>query len=474
MLLLSLLLLPCLSALLALFCKPVKAQPWIFVCSGVLHLFLSFVCFIQMPEGIFGLHCDPPGCVGLLGMSLLFCISSIYLTGELAHRKQVSDRFWVACLCGLQASLTLVLMAQHLGLLLVAIEAAILFIAPMILWSGRPSAIQATWRFLLLQAFGMGISIIGIFLLFYAGAEHRETLSLWLNDLTEKAPTLSVYWVKAGLLCLIVGLGTQMGLAPMHIWKIQSDGEASGLSGALFSSGLTGAGLIALLRVLQIARAADLMAFLSPILLTLGIASMLLGAIVTVWQQQLKRLAACICIGQTGFLVLGIGLGGYAPLSVLLAWMGNMFCQGSLFLTADMVEQAYGDIAPEKISGALKVVPYSAGVLIISFLAVSGFPPFMLFYADIGIAQCLIRDGHDLLCGLYFISLMVTFLGMGRVVCRACMGPPPETEIVLNETPSRFFPPILLLAWAGVYGLVPPDYLIKTMNAAYQWLGGHL
>ena len=473
MLLLLLLLLPCAGALAALICKPLKALPWIFSGVSLTHTVFSFIVVIQKPEGIFGLQCDPPGYVALLGIALLFGIGSIYGVSELLHNPSDANRIFVACLCGFHASLTLNLLAQHLGLQLITLTAAILFVAPLIVCKGRGLSIEAAWKFLLIQAFGLSIALLGLFFVAHAAVSNGESLSLGYSDLNQIAPRLSKLWLQAGLVCQIVGCGTLMGLLPMHIWKIQSNGEAPGLAGALFSTGLTGAGLLTLFRVLKIAQAADLMAFFSPLLRILGIATMLIGAIMIVWQQQLKRMIACLCIVQAGLLVLGIGLGGYAPLSVLLAWLGNQFCQGSLYFVSDMVEQAYAGTPSEKITGAITTVPYSAGVLLLSFLAVNGFPPFMTFYAEFGIVQCCIRDGHDLLCGLYILALLVTAMSMGRIVLRTCWGEPPETPTLLQETPTRFFPSILLLGWAGIYGLIPPVYLTKAMYAAHLWFGGH-
>ncbi|MBI5866632.1 MAG: hypothetical protein HZB38_19365, partial [Planctomycetes bacterium] len=116
----------------------------------------------ETPAGQDLVGLDPLGHLFLTIISVLFAATTVYFVGY--HRKQlVSQRIFQACILGLLSSLSLLCISQHLGLLWVAMESASLAATPLIYFRLGPRALEATWKFLLMNSVGVALALLGIF-----------------------------------------------------------------------------------------------------------------------------------------------------------------------------------------------------------------------------------------------------------------------------------------------------------------------
>ena len=122
-------------------------------------------------------------------------------------------------------------MAQHLGLLWVAIEITTLSTAPLIYFNHNERALEAAWKYLVVCSVGIALALLGTFLLALSSAGPGGPRSLLLADLLAAGPRLSGPWVRFAFVFLLAGYGTKLGLAPFHAWKPDAYGEAPGLLG---------------------------------------------------------------------------------------------------------------------------------------------------------------------------------------------------------------------------------------------------
>ncbi len=157
--------------------------------------------------------------------------------------------------------MTAVGLAQHLGILWVAIELTTLATAPLIYFNRNARSLEAAWKYLLVSSLGIALALLGTFFVALSGAGPGGPRSLLLGALVEAGPELSRPWIRAAFVFLLVGYGTKMGLAPLHSWKPDAYGEAPGILGALLAGGVTNVAFLSLFRVFQVARAAGEQAF---------------------------------------------------------------------------------------------------------------------------------------------------------------------------------------------------------------------
>src|SRR5262249_40933747 len=153
----------------------------------------------------------------------------------LALRPDRPNRVLCACLPISLSMMTLVILAHHLGLMWVAMEATTLASAPGLYFNQNTRSLEATWKYLLICSVGIALALLGSFFLAYAALYPGLEPTLLLEGLLDQAPRLSHPWLHAAFVLLFIGYGTKMGLAPMHTWKPDAYGEAPGLVGALLA-----------------------------------------------------------------------------------------------------------------------------------------------------------------------------------------------------------------------------------------------
>jgi hydrogenase-4 component F len=323
-LLIAVIALPVLAAAVAVAMRSDRRRAAVLPVAAFGHLTLSMAAIAApSPRSLGGwLALDPPGRLVLLLVSVLFAICAVYAVGYLRYREELSNRVFVPCLLGFLSGTTLVVCAQHLGLMWVAVEAATLTTAPLIYFNRTPRSIEATWKYLLVGSVGIALALLGSFFLAYASLGEEDS-SLLFADLLARAGHMNRSWLQVAFALLLVGYGTKIGLAPMHTWKPDAYGEAPGVVGALLAGGLTNCAFLALLRVFHVCQVAGEGAYASRLLVYFGLFSIAVAAVFMVGQRDFKRMLAYSSIEHMGILVLGVGLGGSGILAALLHMLNN-------------------------------------------------------------------------------------------------------------------------------------------------------
>jgi hydrogenase-4 component F len=367
-----------------------------------------------------------------------------------------------------------VALAQHLGLLWVAIEITTLATAPLIYFNHNERALEAAWKYLVVCSVGIAMALLGTFLLALASAAPGGPRTLLLADLLAAGPSLARPWVRVAFVFLLAGYGTKLGLAPFHAWKPDAYGEAPGLLGALLSGGVTSVAFLALMRVLQVCQAAGEGAFARQALVALGLFSIGLATVFLIRQRDLKRMLAYSSVEHMGILALGIGLGGTAATGAWYHLLYNGLTKGALFLTAGNIHRAFGTKDVARLRGAARVLPVSGPVFLAAFLAITGSPPFAPFFSEFAILDGAIRTGAWWPAGVYLLGLAVIFVGMGATVLRIVQGTPPDDlePTAFGDSLLTAGPPLALLLLVLALGLWVPAPLKALVEAAAALVGG--
>jgi hydrogenase-4 component F len=450
-------------------------RPLALLAGGLLHLTGVVAIWIIRPAPALGgwLDLDPLAKVVLPMTSVLFCVCAVYAQGYLARRADRDNRVFVGGLLVLLSAMTVVSLAQHLGLLWVAIELTTLSTAPLIYFDKTARSLEAAWKYLLVCSLGIALALLGTFFLALAGGGPDGPRSLLLADLTRAGAALSAPWVRAGFIFLLVGYGTKMGLAPLHSWKPDAYGEAPGILGALLSGGVTSVGFIALARVVKVCFAAGQGAFVREALVGMGLLSMALAAVFMIGQRDFKRMLAYSSVEHMGILTLGLGLGGAAASGAMFHTVNNGLTKGVLFLAAGNLHRSYGSKKVDEVRGAARRLPVSGPLFLAGFLAITGSPPFSPFFSEFSILNGALGGGRYLVGGLFLLLLSVIFVGMGATVLKVVQGDPAGAPEVPDHGDSWLTagPPLLLMVIVLLLGLFLPRELRALFDAAAARVG---
>jgi len=427
---------------------------------------------VPVLEGFLAL--DAPGLIVLSTASALFLASAVYAQGYLGRRPDRDNRIFVGGLLLLLFAMSAVGLAQHLGVLWVAIELTTLATAPLIYFNRNARSLEAAWKYLLVSSLGIALALLGTFFLALAGAGPEGPKSLLVADLVRAGPELSRPWVRAGFVFLLVGYGTKMGLAPLHSWKPDAYGEAPGLLGALLSGGVTSFAFLAVARVFQVTRAAGEGAFASDALLALGLLSMALAAVFMAGQRDFKRMLAYSSVEHMGILAVGLGLGGAAAGGAFYHVVNNGLAKGVLFLTAGNIHRAFGSKRTDEVRGASRRLPVSGPLFLAGFLAVTGTPPFSPFWSEFVILNGAFASGRWVVGALFLLFLAVIFVGMGATVLGVVQGDDRGAPVApgFREGPLLAGPPLALLLAVLALGLWLPARLQGLFAAASRLVAG--
>ena len=466
---------PLLVATLALGVRQNRTRPRALLVGAVLHALAVAAMLGRRPEPVLdgALALDAAGAVVLSTSSLLFLACAVYAQGYLRRRAERDNRLFVGGLLVLLSALTAVSLAQHLGVLWVAVELTTLATAPLIYFNRNAGSLEAAWKYLLLCSLGIALALLGTFFLALAGTGPGGPRSLLLADLAGAGRALKAPWVRGGFVFLLVGYGTKMGLAPLHAWKPDAYGEAPGLLGALLAGAVGASAFLTLARVQQVMHAAGEERFAGQALTALGLISLAVAAVYVAAQRDLKRMLAWSSVEHMGILALGLGLGGTAVAAAWLHVGASGLTKGVLFLSAGNIHRAYGSKLTDQVRGAARRLPVSGPLFLLAFLSASGSPPFAPFLSEFAILAAAVAQGRPVVAALYLASLAAIFLGMGRTVMRVVLGDPAGApERPFPDSALTAAPPLVLMALVTGLGLWVPGGVADLLKAAAALVTG--
>jgi hydrogenase-4 component F len=487
----ALVLIPLLGGVAALIIRNDHVRRAILISVSVIHLFLSLMSE-KAPSVLDNwITIDPLGRLFLSITSVLFFVASIYGVGYLSREKKFGNRLQdinaskslfvngresllTGCLLFFLASMTLVCVSNHLGLLWVAIEATTLASAPMIYFHHRAASLEAAWKYLLICSIGIALALFGNFLLAFStttaiGGESPLILSHLLVLSTQFQPL----WLKAAFIFVLIGYGTKMGLAPLHTWLPDAHSESPSFVSALLSGALLNCAFLGILRYLQILSAAGLADFGRELLVVFGLLSMGFAATFILRQTDFKRMLAYSSVEHMGILALGVGVGGGAVFGAMFHAINHSLTKAMLFLVAGNILTVMHSKSTTDIKGLSKIIPITSALWLAGFFAITGSPPFGTFLSEFTILKATLEQGHTFIAIGYLLILAVIFVSMASIVLRMCQGQPSDIQ---GDKSSRelwpmVLPPLVLGIIVMILGVYVPPFLQTLLENAAKQLG---
>jgi len=470
--------LPLAFALAAFATPSERLRPWLIPAAALVQLPVDAWLIASgerfAPERASWLGLDALGALLLGWLALYFACCACYAPAYLRLRAERPNRIFCAVLLLLFAMMSFFAIAQHVGLMWIAIEATALAAAPLLYFNHNRRSIEATWKYLLTGSVGIAIALLGSFFLGYSALHAGLQTSLVIGDLVAHGPELSRPWLHAAMALLVIGYGTKLGAAPMHTWKPDAYGEAPGLVGALLAGGSTSCAFVAILRFHGVCVAAGEGAFARELLLAFGLLSIAVGGVFMVRQRDYKRMIAYSSVEHVGILLLGTAIGGAGLFGALLHMFGNGLTKGVLFLSAANIHRHFGSRSTHDVRGALRVLPRSTLMFVLGFLAATGAPPFAPFLSELTILRAAVAGGQLGVAALFLGLLFLVFVAMGAVVLGLAQGDALESEAAapVRERLAQYAPIAALLGLALLLGVWIPEPLEDALWSAARLIEG--
>ena len=318
------------------------------------------------PGGAF-LQADP----GAVVMAILVCglggVVALYSGRYLALDRRYETYYPLLLL--LASGLVGMLMAADLFNLYMFCELTNIAAYVLVAFRRRTrTAIEAGFKYLMMGSTGTAVMLLGISWIY------RETGGLLFFQLAG-APGP---YARAGIACLLVGLGLKSAIVPLHTWLPDAHGRAPSSISAMLSGVVIQVAFYVLLKVclglgLPAVR-------LGGVLMLLAIINMSVGNLLALRQIHTKRLLGYSTIAQMGTIMLAIGIGLYygQPAAIqagVFMILVHAVMKGLAFLCKGACNFYRGATLVEDLRGMFADMPQIAVMFGIALAGLAGVPP---------------------------------------------------------------------------------------------------
>jgi multicomponent Na+:H+ antiporter subunit A len=286
---------------------------------------------------------------------------------------------------------------------------------------------------------------------------------------------------NAALVLILLGCFTKSAQVPFHTWLPGAMAAPTPVSAYLHSATMVKAG------VYLIARLAPIFAVVGPwraMVVTVGSATMLLGAWRALRQHDLKLLLAFGTVSQLGFLTLLLGVGTpkatFAGTALLLS---HGLFKASLFMIVGIVDKQAGTRDLRRLHGLGRVMPAVAIAAFLGGASMMGLPPLLGFIAKETAYEAFVRGGFGPLAPPALVVIVagsaLTFAYAARFLHGAFarkplgvtrLGDVVDASTVGRPRPVLAFGAVLLAVLGLLFGILPVvvDGLVNAAAAALQ------
>ncbi|NDP26590.1 MAG: NADH-quinone oxidoreductase subunit N [Flavobacterium sp.] len=341
----------------------------------------------------------------------------------------------------------------------IGLELSTLPVAALVAWeTSKRISSEAGVKFILSAGLASGVSLFGISLLYAA------TGSIYFNDVM--AVLTSTNLTILGSILFFVGLAFKISLVPFHFWTADVyEGAPIGI--ASYLSVISKGAAAFILMILMFTVLKSLMHVWENIIYALALATMFIGNLFALRQQNMKRFLAFSSIAQAGFILLGLISGTQLGTATLVYFiLVYIFTNLAAFGVVQAISLQTGKENRDDYNGLYRTNPKLSLVMMLALFSLAGIPPVAGFFGKFFLFAAAASKGYYLLVFLAVVNVTIS-LYYYLLVVRAMF-------IRKSENPIPFFISkiymrlglILTVLGILVLGLYSPlyDYIFELSN----------
>jgi multicomponent K+:H+ antiporter subunit A len=262
------------------------------------------------------------------------------------------------------------------------------------------------------------------------------------------------------LACVLIGAFTKSAQFPFHFWLPHAMAAPTPVSAYLHSATMVKCGVFLLARLHPALAGSDEW-FL--VVSSVGLATLLVGAFVAIFQQDLKGLLAYSTISHLGLITLLFGMGtDMALVAGVFHILNHAAFKASLFMAAGIIDHETGTRDFRRLNGLAKFMPITAALAIAASLAMAGVPLFNGFLSkEMFLTETLnvpkVAGLHLLIPGLSVLAAAFSVAYSLRFIHDVFFGGEPKCVNGTPHEPPRFMrvPVEVLVLVVLAVGLLP-------------------
>lgn len=334
-----------------------------------------------------GLMMDGFSLLLIITISLISLFACIYSINYMEHYGAKGSYYALFLL--MVAGMNGLVLTVDLFSMYVFLEVAAVASYALVAFGRKHDEVEAAFKYLMLSVVATtGILLAMSFLYLMTGTMNLRDLALLAGS------GLDLRLIGLCLALFLMGFGLKAAMVPFHAWLPDAHPSAPAPISAMLSGVLIKvSGIYALVRVVY--GVFGLPAQVSQVMIWLGVASMVIGAVIALGQNDFKRMLAYSSISQIGYIVTGLAIG--TPLGIMGA-LFHLFNHATfkslLFLDAGATEYATGTRDLSKLGGMGHKLPITGLTTTIGTFSIAGIPPFNGFWSKLLIVVALVEANH--------------------------------------------------------------------------------
>ncbi|GAB2466487.1 Na+/H+ antiporter subunit D [Promicromonospora xylanilytica] len=254
-----------------------------------------------------------------------------------------------------------------------------------------------------------------IVFLLAVGLIYAATGTVNMAQLAERLPDVDP-GVRLGIQALLLlAFGIKAAIFPLSAWLPDSYPTAPAPVTAVFAGLLTKVGVYAILRTQTLLFPSN--DKLEAVLLVLALATMLVGILGAVAQDDVKRLLSFTLVSHIGYMIFGVALATQASTAAAIFYVvHHITVQTALFLVVGLIERRSGTTSLDRLGGLARLAPGLAVLFFVPAMNLAGIPPLSGFLGKVGLLEAGVVDGSALAWVLVAGSVLTSLLTLYAVI----------------------------------------------------------
>jgi NADH-quinone oxidoreductase subunit N len=273
---------------------------------------------------------------------------------------------------------------------------------------------EAGLKYFVLGALASGLLLYGCSLIYgFTGTTNFDQLAAVFQASGGKVSA----GVILGMVLLVIGLCFKVSAVPFHMWTPDVYEGAPTIVTTFFASATKVAAVALFIRVLM-KPLGSLHAEWQQVLIFVSAASMIVGAIAALRQNNIKRLMAYSSIGHIGYILMGVATGTAEGMHGALIYIGVYVVMSIGTFACILHMRRQGD-AVENLSdlgGLATQQPFFAAALALFMFSMAGIPPMAGFFGKFFVFKAALEEGFYALAIIGVLTSVVAAYYYIRVV----------------------------------------------------------
>lgn len=263
---------------------------------------------------------------------------------------------------------------------------------------------EAGLKYFVLGALASGMLLFGISLVYgFSGSTNFDVVSNVLTGDLTTGPLI-------GMILVLSGLAFKISAVPFHMWTPDVYEGAPTPVATFFASAPKVAAIALTTRVIIEAFGGQTTAW-QQIIVFVALASIVLGAVAAIGQQNIKRLLAYSSINNVGFLLIGLATGTQQGVSAMMFYLAiyTAMTLGSFICVLEMRDKDGRQLESlSSLAGLSQTRPGLAAAFAIFMFSLAGIPPLFGFYGKFVVFDAAVAAG---MLPLAVIGIVASVIG---------------------------------------------------------------